>query len=90
MTARPDDDQPRRGLGLTEAARYVGIAPPAFTALVERGLMPRPRLINDRRIWDRREIDIWFEALPYDERPPDQRTPKARRLAASNPIPRHG
>jgi len=51
--------------------------------------MPKPRLINDRRIWDRREIDIWFEALPYDERTADQRTPRARRLPDSNPIPRH-
>jgi hypothetical protein len=89
MTARPDDDQPRRGLGLTEAARYIGVAPPAFTALVERGLMPKPRLINDRRIWDRREIDIWFEALPYDERTADQRTPRARRLLPSNPAAPH-
>lgn len=56
-----------RGLSRTEAARYVGISPTLFDELVKDGRMPGPRRINSRAVWDRAEVDIFFEALPTSE-----------------------
>jgi len=40
----------RRGLGEEEAAVYLSLSPSFFRQLVERGEMPRPRLLGARRI----------------------------------------
>ena len=60
-----------RGLSRTEAARYVGISPTLFDELVKDGRMPGPRRINSRAVWDRIEVDVFFDALPtqVSERP---------------------
>jgi hypothetical protein len=35
--------------------------------MVSDGRMPPPRVVNTRRIWDRRELDSAFDALPKKE-----------------------
>ena len=58
---------PPRGLSRVEAATYIGISPTKFDELVGDGRMPRPKRIDARTIWDRKQLDAAFEALP-DER----------------------
>jgi hypothetical protein len=72
-------EQPRRGLTLLEAAVYVRCSPNKFSALMDEGRMPQPRVIDGARVWDVRELDIYFEALPRDRRTPKQRAPGQRR-----------
>ena len=58
---------PPRGLGREEAARYIGIGIRLFDAMVSDGRMPKPKLINSRKVWDRARLDAAFEALPEPE-----------------------
>lgn len=60
---------PRRGLSREEAAMYVGISAGKFDEMLKAGTMPEPRLIGARRIWDVRELDISFDALPCQNAP---------------------
>jgi hypothetical protein len=46
------------------AAEYVGVSPSLFDEMVNDGRMPRPKVINSRRVWDIRQLDIAFNALP--------------------------
>jgi len=69
---------PRRGLTLLEAAVYVRVSPNRFTALMDEGRMPQPRIIGGKRVWDVVELDIYFEAMPRDERTLKQRQPARR------------
>jgi predicted DNA-binding transcriptional regulator AlpA len=55
-----------RGLHRQQAASYVGISPTKFDGLVTEGRMPRPRRIDGRVVWDRFELDLYFDALPVD------------------------
>jgi hypothetical protein len=57
---------PRRGLSRIEAAIYVGIGLTKFDELVGDGRMPRPRLIDARKVWDIRDLDYAFDDLPED------------------------
>jgi predicted DNA-binding transcriptional regulator AlpA len=57
---------PPRGLSRVEAAAYIGVSPPLFDAMVADGRMPRPKRANRRTLWDRRALDLAFEALPDD------------------------
>lgn len=60
-----------RGLSRVEAAAYVGVSPSMFDIMVKDGRMPQPKRINSRTVWDRRQLDEAFEALPSsDERNP--------------------
>ena len=56
-----------RGLSRVEAAAYIGVSPTKFDELVRDGRMPKPKRIDARTIWDRKQVDVAFEALP-DER----------------------
>ncbi|MET0438281.1 MAG: hypothetical protein ABW043_12395 [Devosia sp.] len=56
----------RRGLGEAEAAMYIGLGASKFAELVKDGRMPRPRLIDNRRVWDVDDIDAAFRALPIE------------------------
>jgi predicted DNA-binding transcriptional regulator AlpA len=76
MAARGDMSQTLRdamrpaaiGLNRLEAARYVGVSATTFDQLVNDGRMPRPARVGMRRIWDRRRLDLAFEALqPEDD-----------------------
>lgn len=55
-----------RGLNRDQASAYIGISPGTFDKLVEAGLMPRPRLMERRRVWDIIELDRAFDELPHD------------------------
>jgi predicted DNA-binding transcriptional regulator AlpA len=56
----------RRGLSEAEAAIYIGLGASKFSELVKDGRMPRPRVIDNRRIWDVDDIDAAFKALPIE------------------------
>jgi hypothetical protein len=57
---------PPLGLCRVMAAEYVGVSPNFFDVMVRGGQMPRPKRVNTRVIWDRRELDLAFAALPID------------------------
>ena len=58
-----------RGLNRVQAAAYVGVSPTLFDEMVQDGRMPQPKRINSRRVWDRRQLDEAFEALPNKDDP---------------------
>lgn len=60
---------PRRGLSRLEAAVYVGFAITKFSELVKANRMPPPRVVDGLQVWDKRELDIYFDALPRDDDP---------------------
>jgi hypothetical protein len=45
---------------------YIGISAGKFDELRKAGTMPEPRLIGTRKIWDIRDLDRCFDALPYE------------------------
>lgn len=53
-----------RGLSREEAAEYIGISPSKFDELVKTGVMPSPKEIGARRVWDRHGLDSAFDDLP--------------------------
>ncbi len=53
-----------RGLPRIAASEYVGCSPRKFDTMVADGNMPQPRLIGAKKVWDRVELDEFFEALP--------------------------
>jgi len=56
-----------KGLSRLEAARYVGVSTTTFDEMVRERLMPRPKAVGTRVLWDRAQIDLFFEALPERE-----------------------
>ena len=64
-----------RGLNRESAAFYIGICTTLFDTLVDEGRMPKPKLINSRKVWDRQELDIAFNKLPNGEQPDDEPNP---------------
>ncbi len=54
----------RRGLSESESAVYLSVSPSFFRRLVGQGIMPLPRVIGGRRIWDIGELDAAFLRLP--------------------------
>jgi predicted DNA-binding transcriptional regulator AlpA len=57
------------GLGREVAAQFLGISAAKFDELVKDGRMPKPKRIDARKIWDRREVELAFSALPADAGP---------------------
>ena len=57
---------PRRGLSRDEAAMYIGISATKFDELVRDGRMPGPKRIDARKVWDVRDLDVAFDALPSE------------------------
>lgn len=55
---------PRRGLNREEAAIYVGIGVTKFDEMVDDGRMPCARIIDGRKVWDIRRLDMAFDSLP--------------------------
>ena len=58
---------PRRGLSRVEAAEYVGISPSKFDQMVADGRMPGARRIDSRKVWDIRELDLYWDDLPRED-----------------------
>ncbi|MBM3654788.1 MAG: hypothetical protein FJX06_18590 [Alphaproteobacteria bacterium] len=56
----------RRGVCAEEAALYLGIGVSLFRVMVSDGRMPRPRMINARRVWDVDDLDAAFKSLPRE------------------------
>lgn len=56
----------RIGLSRDEAAAFVGVSANTFGKMVDEGRMPRPRVVNARRLWNAREVEAAFAALPRD------------------------
>jgi predicted DNA-binding transcriptional regulator AlpA len=54
-----------RGFNRAQAAAYIGVSENTFDTLVEQGLMPQPRKVLGRVIWDLLELDDAFSRLPY-------------------------
>jgi predicted DNA-binding transcriptional regulator AlpA len=63
-----------RGLSRIQSATYIGVSPALFDELVGDGRMPQPKKINSRVVWDRKQLDESFEALPdrEDRKPWDE------------------
>jgi hypothetical protein len=55
---------PPLGLALEEVAAFVGISPNKYKELERRGLMPAPRIIDGRRVYDRELAHAAFKRLP--------------------------
>jgi excisionase family DNA binding protein len=66
MTPRIERPIPRRGLSREEAAMYIGISASKFDELVRDGRMPGPKRVDGRKIWDVRDLDVAFDALPSE------------------------
>ena len=60
---------PRRGLSREEAAMYLGVGAGTFDELRASGRVEPPRLIKGRKLWDIRDLDMAFEALPREDAP---------------------
>jgi len=54
-----------RGLKCAQAAAYIGVGVTKFGEMVADGRMPHPRLVDSRKVWDRRQLDEAFDALPH-------------------------
>jgi hypothetical protein len=57
---------PRRGLSRDEASMYIGVGASKFDEMVADGRMPPPRKIDNRKVWDIRQLDAAFDALPSE------------------------
>jgi hypothetical protein len=51
---------------MQESAMYLGISAVKFGELVRDGIMPSPKRIGARRLWDIRELDVAFDGLPSE------------------------
>lgn len=52
-----------RGLSRSEAARYIGVSVGTLDRLVDEGVMPKPKTLRARVVYDRVELDRAFDAL---------------------------
>lgn len=66
MKRRDAINFPPRGLQRFEAAAYIGVGPALFDVMVSDGRMPRPKLANSRKIWDKLALDACFADLPEE------------------------
>jgi hypothetical protein len=57
---------PRRGLSREEAAMYLGISSGTFDEMRSTGQVEPPRLTKGRKLWDIRDLDMAFDALPRE------------------------
>src|SRR5450759_201297 len=56
----------RRDLSRGEAAMYLGISGSTFDEMRSTGQIEPPRLIKGRKLWDIRDLDMTFDALPRE------------------------
>ena len=64
---KPALSLPPRGISRVEAAAYVGVSPSKFDEMVRDHRMPNPKRIDCRKVWDLRDLDLAFDALPYED-----------------------
>jgi hypothetical protein len=58
---------PRRGLSREESAMYLGISGGIFDQMRAEGLVEPPRVRGGRKLWDIRDLDMAFDALPRED-----------------------
>jgi hypothetical protein len=58
---------PRRGLSREESAMYLGISGGTFDQGRADGLIPPPKMWGGRKLWDIRDLDMVFDALPRED-----------------------
>lgn len=61
---RPERSYAPRGMRLEAAAAWVGFGRTKFLEMVEDGRMPKGKLVDGCRVWDRFRLDEAFDALP--------------------------
>ena len=54
------------GLSRVLASEFVGVGVTKFDLMVDDGRMPKPRRIDGRKVWDRRQLEEAFAALPVE------------------------
>jgi hypothetical protein len=64
---QPNRSYAPRGMRLQAAADWVGLGTTKFLELVADGRMPRGKLVDGCRVWDRFALDEAFEALPDED-----------------------
>ena len=65
MTKRSDlYSYPPRGLSREDAARWIGISPSKFDEMRKDGRIGPAKVIDGRKVWDIRELNQAFDALP--------------------------
>jgi predicted DNA-binding transcriptional regulator AlpA len=52
-----------RGLSRVEISHYIGVSPSMWDELVKQGLMPPPKKIGSRNVWDIHQVDRAFDEL---------------------------
>jgi predicted DNA-binding transcriptional regulator AlpA len=57
------------GLDRLQAAASIGVSVTTFDHMVNTSQMPRPRMINTRKVWDVDELRQAFKSLPRDGEP---------------------
>ena len=55
-----------RGLSRVEAAHYLGISPSKFDEMRKDRRVGPARMIDGRKVWDVRDLDSAFDALPLE------------------------
>ncbi len=53
-----------RLLSRVEGAAYAGVSPSTFDRMVADGMMPGPKRVYGRVLWDVRALDAAIDALP--------------------------
>lgn len=66
MSVADNISYPPRGLSREEAARYIGVSASKFDQMIADRLMPKPKRLGGRVVWDRISLDMAFTALPDD------------------------
>lgn len=72
---------PPAAMGRADAAAYVGLSESTFARLVQKGSIPKPRQLAEKRVaWLRCELDAWLLARPVSDQlpPPNTGAPKPR------------
>ena len=66
MTRKLQNDlaYPPRAMRAERAAAYLDVSRSKFMELVKSGPLPRPKVIDGVRIWDRLALDAAFDDLP--------------------------
>jgi predicted DNA-binding transcriptional regulator AlpA len=66
----------RLGLARAEAAEYIGVSPSLFDEMVADGRMPKPKVLNARKVWHRLSLDKAFAELPEEGQKEDPANPR--------------
>ena len=78
---RLDSAYPPAAMGRADAAAYVGLSESTFSRQVQKGSIPKPRQLAEKRVaWLRCELDAWLLARPVSDQlpPPNNGAPKPR------------